>query len=390
MSDYESIAAALEAGGAEAALDRLADQLRGEARYHELCDALLMRARLRLGLPIIMTQPLDDLRDPERTDMENACIEIYREVGTLLLRAGRVREAWMYLRPVGERSAVAKELRQLTPTPENVDSFLELAIHEGVAPRWGFELLLRERGLCNAITMFDGVMAQRPARDRREVASLLVSHIYGELVRNLKSDIARRKGNAPEENTIVGLIRDREWLFAEMNYHVDASHLAAVVRFALALDDPADLRRVVELTEYGQRLNAQYKYPGHPPFEDVYPSHALFFQAQLGERVDEALAYFRAQAEATDAELDGTEPAEVYVALLSRLKRYEEALEAAAKLWPRGARLSGFAPSILELGHLAGKLERLAEICQEREDVVGYVAGLLERRTGEEEKRRKE
>jgi hypothetical protein len=40
--------------------------------------------------------------------------------------------------------------------------------------------------------------------------------------------------------------------------------------------------------------------------------------------------------------------------------------------------LTGFAPSILELGHLAGKNGRLAEICQSREDLVGYVAGLLD------------
>lgn len=379
MSDYELIAAALQSEGPEAALDQLAARLREASRYHELCDALLMRARLRIGLPIIMTQPLDDLRDPERTRMENACIEVYREVGTLFLRAGRVREAWMYLRPVGERGEVAQELRQLTPTPENVDALLELAIHEGVAPRWGFELLLRERGLCNAITMFDGVMAQRPARDRREVASLLTAHLYSELVRNLKSDITRRKGSPPSENTIAELVRDRPWLFDDMNYHVDASHLGAVVRFALTLDEPEDLRRAVELTDYGQRLHPQYQYPGHPPFENVYPSHALFFQAQLGERVDEAIEYFRAQAEAADPELHGTEPAEVYVALLVRLKRYQDALEAAARHWPRGARLSGFAPSILELGHLAGNQERLAAICQERDDLVGYVAGLLDR-----------
>lgn len=375
---YEQITTALAERGADAAIEQLAAQLREESRYHELCDALLMQARRKLGLPVIMTQPLDDLRDPERTQMENACIEIYREVGTLLLRAGRVREAWMYLRPVGERGEVAKELRRLTPTAENIDSFLELAIHENVAPRWGFELLVRERGLCNAITMFDGVMAQRPARDRREVASFLVAHIYQDLVRNLKSDITRRKSEAPSENTVAELIRDRGWLFDDMNYHVDASHLAAVIRFALALDDPADLRRAVELAEYGQHLNAQYKYPGHPPFEDVYPSHALFFQAQLGENVDEALGYFRAQAEATDPELDGTEPAEVFVALLARMKRYDEAMEAAAKLIPRGARLTGFAPSILELGHLARNQQRLAEICKEREDVVGFVAGLID------------
>jgi hypothetical protein len=378
---YDEIAASFQNGGAQAALDDLAAKLRGEERFHELCDTLLMSARLKLGLPIIMTQPLDDLRDPARTQMENACIEIYREVGTLLLRAGKIREAWMYLRPVGERAEVARELAQLTPTGENIESLLELAIHEGVAPRWGFELLLRERGLCNAITMYDGVMAQRSARDRRDVASLLVGFIYQELVRNLKGDITRRKGTTPTEDTVAGLIQDRAWLFEELNYHVDASHLSAVIRFALALDDPADLRKAVQLADYGRLLNAQYKYPGHAPFEDVYPSHGLFFRAQLGEQVDEALAYFRKLAEEAEPELDGTEPAEVYVALLARLKRFDEALEAAAKLLPRGARLTGFAPSILELGHLAGKNGRLAQICQAREDLVGYVAGLFRRRS---------
>jgi hypothetical protein len=375
---YDQVAAALAADGAEAALTQLAEHLRGAARYHELCDALLMRARFRLGLPIIMTQPLDDLRDPVRTQMENACIEIYREVGTLLLRAGRVREGWMYLRPVGERQEVAKELAQLAPNPENVDALLELAIHEGVAPRWGFELLLRERGMCNSITMYDGVMSQRPLRDRRAVAGLLVQHLYHELVRNIRGDIQRRKGETPAEESLAALIRDRAWLFDEMNYHVDASHLAAVVRFALTLVDPAELRLAAELTDYGQRLHDQYKYAGHPPFEDVYPSHGLFFRAQLGEQVDEAFAYFQAQADATNPETEGTETSEVYVALLARLERFDAALEAAAKYWPPGARLTGFAPSLLELGHLAHQNNRLAAICRDREDLVGYVAGLLD------------
>ncbi len=71
--------------------------------------------------------------------------------------------------------------------------------------------------------------------------------------------------------------------------------------------------------------------------------------------------------------------AEIYVALLTRLKRYSEAIEATIELIPPGARTSGFAPNLLELSRLAGDYEPLMNVCRQRGDLVSFTAGLMER-----------
>ena len=43
----------------------------------------------------------------------------------------------------------------------------------------------------------------------------------------------------------------REWLFAHEGAHVDASHLAAAVRWARVLEEPDQLRRARDLAAYG-------------------------------------------------------------------------------------------------------------------------------------------
>jgi hypothetical protein len=150
------------------------------------------------------------------------------------------------------------------------------------------------------------------------------------------------------------------------------------VRFALVIDEPADLRRAVDLTEYGRRLSSLYQYPGQEPFVDSYPAHALFFRALLGEGVEESVAYFRGRAEALAETEQGAAPAEIYVGLLSRMGRHADAFEAAATFLA-GLRTSGFAPSLLELAQLAGKYDRLAEVSRQRGDLVGFAMGLLSR-----------
>jgi hypothetical protein len=150
------------------------------------------------------------------------------------------------------------------------------------------------------------------------------------------------------------------------------------MRFALLIEDREALRLAVDMTEYGRRLSAQFQYPGDGPFADTYPASALFFRAQLGEDVDEALRVFAERAARAPVDEAGTYPAEVYIALLARLGRYGEALDASARLLPAGVRTTDFAPGLLELARLGGEYERLMQICRERGDVVGFAAALLQ------------
>ena len=147
------------------------------------------------------------------------------------------------------------------------------------------------------------------------------------------------------------------------------------MRFALACDDPQALTNSLDLTEYGRRLSSQYKFPGQEPFADTYPAHALFFQGLLGENVDAALEYFRERACAA-AEAG---PAEVLIALLSRAGRNQDAFDAAVELLRPDMRTTGFAPSMLELTRRAGCYDRLMAACRDRDDPLGFAAGLVER-----------
>jgi hypothetical protein len=381
VDTFDRLSARLAEGGAEALFDELAGRLKSDRKYHELFDVLLMRSRHRLGLPVILTSSIDDLAEPLRTQVENEYLAACREVGTLLLSAGKLREAWMYLRPVGDKALVAEALARIEPNEENLQDLIEIGLHEGIAPALGYQLVLEHYGTCNAITTFEGALVGRPRADQQAAATLLLERLHGELLANVRADIERQEGRPPQEVTLAELVADRDWIFSDNNYHIDTTHLASTVRFARVVEDPHALAVAHDLTEYGRRLSRQFQFAGDEPFADIYPSQGLFFAAQLGRQVDEALDYFRSRAAAASPEEHGSGPAEVYIALLARLRRYGEAIEATVELIPPGTRTSGFAPSLLELSRRLGSYDRLMEVCRQRGDVVSYTAGLVERST---------
>jgi hypothetical protein len=375
---FDVLTKQLREQGVEAFFDGLVDQLKNDRKHHELFDVLLMRSRRGLGLPAILTTSLDELEEPLRSRVENAYLAACREVGQLLLAEGKLREAWMYLRPVGDKQLVAGTLLKTQPNDENLQDLIDIALHEGVAPAFGYELVLKNYGTCNAITTFEGALLNKPRADQQAAAALLLRHLHAELLANVRADIARQEGSQPKEANLAGLVADRDWLFMENNYHIDTTHLASTVRFARLIEEPALVELAYDLTTYGRRLGSQFQFAGEEPFVDMYPSHGLFFAAQLGRQVDEALDYFRGRARAVDVEEHGTGAAEIYVTLLVRLKRYAEAMDAAIELIPPAARTSGLAPSLLELARLGGGYERLIETCRSRGDLVGFAAGLVD------------
>ena len=353
-----------------------------EKRYHELFDTRLMQARRRLGLPIILTTPLEDLVEPLRGEVESAYLAACREAGWLLWNEGEFRQAWMYLRPLGDPPPVAAALAKVEPTEENRNELIEIALHEGVAPAIGLQWVINQFGTCNAITAYDSEVPRFRRSQQQAAAAVMVRHLHGELLGNLRSEIARHDGReldetTPSETPIDDLLRSRDWLFAENSYHIDASHLASVVRIARIVEDAASLRFAWDLTQYGRRLSESFQLTGDEPFADVYPSHGLFYGAQLGKQVEEAVTYFRDKAERALPEEEGTAAAEVYIVLLVRLNRFGEALAAHVKLIPPNVRTSGFAPTLLELGRLAEDYDQLMAICRERGDLLGFAAGMI-------------
>lgn len=363
--------------GPEAMLSALVEQFRAERKFHELFDVLLMRERLRLGLPIALATSIDELPEPTRSQLEEAYMGACREVGSLLLAEKRVREAWPYLRPLADRDLVAQGLAAVEPDEENLQALVEILLHEGVDVGRGYQLVLDHYGTCNAISAFEGVVMGKSRAEQRDAAARLVRRLHEELSANLRADIEQREGKPPVEASLRELVANRPELFEGNSYHIDTTHLASTMRYARFLEDAEAIRLALDLAEYGRRLSPQFRSAGEEPFVDAYNAEAKFFAAQLGEQVEDAVSYFRERAEQVDAYHEGTLAAEVYVVLLARLGRKSEAVAAAAKLIPPGTHTTGFAPTLMELCRQAGDYTRLLEICRERGDLVGYTAGLI-------------
>jgi hypothetical protein len=283
----------------------------------------------------------------------------------------------MYLRPVGEKKHALDLLAGIEADEDNVEELVDVCLREGVDVRRGFSLVLKYFGTCNAITTFEGELPRHARPEQQIAAGLLLEHLYDELSQSLRGDIGRQTGATPTEPTIKDLVADRPWLFQELSYHVDTTHLAAVVRYARLLDDPRLLRLALDLTEYGRRLHTQFQYAGDPPFEEMYPSHALFLQALLGENLPAALEYFRGKAEAAEPRTQGTAAIEVYVDLLARVGRPGEAIGEAIRLNPAGLPLQGLAPTLLELAQQSGEFERVRQHSRQQGDLLGFAAALV-------------
>lgn len=373
---YEELPGVLARDGVAEVLSTLATRLRSDQKYHELFDVLLMHERHRLGVPMVMNSPIDELPEPKRGRLEEAYLNVCREVGMALLAEKRVREAWPYLRPLGERELIARGLTAIEPDEDNLQALVEILLHEGVDVGRGYQLVLDHYGTCNAISAFEGVVMSKSKSDQRDAAARLVRRLHEELLANVRADIEQREGTPPAETSIRELMKNREWFPGE-SYHVDTTHLASTIRYARMLEEPESIGLALDLAEYGRALSPQFQFSDQEPFVQPFQAHAQFFAAQLGESVESALDYFRDRAEKVDAYHEGTLAAEVYVVLLARLKRYQEAIDAAAKLIPPGTHTTGFAPTLMELCREAGDYSKLIAVCRERGDVVGYAAGLI-------------
>ncbi len=362
----------------------LVRRLEQRKQYEELFDARLMQCRQQRGLPLLDRTPLDDLPSAVRDHLEADYLAVCQEVGDLLLGQAEFRRAWMYLRPCGGQERIKRALAQTVPNDENLEELIELSLYEGIDPARGFQLLLEHHGTCNAITAFESAMYDRQLQQRQQVVGVLLHWVHGELLKNLQADLQPAVADGDRLLPIQALVSGREEMFKKFTTHVDVSHLAAVVRFARISTNSQDCTLAFDLTEYGRRLHANLQPPSDPPFVDYFRAHGLFFAAQIGRDEDQAVDYFRRQAAATNLRVDTVIPREVYVTLLARLGRYDAALRARAEMIPPEVSTTGLAPTLMELSRLAGNYDLLLNICQERDDLLGYALARLQARVDAE------
>src|SRR6476659_7489237 len=151
---FDLLARALDSGGRSGAFDFLAGKFREEKNYPSLFEARLMQKRLELGLDPIQIGSLEDVPEAVRPAYERAFLDAAREVGSLFLADGDIARAWPYFRAIGDPAPIAAAIEN-TASGADLESVIAIAFQERVHPRKGFELILRQYGICRAITCFD-------------------------------------------------------------------------------------------------------------------------------------------------------------------------------------------------------------------------------------------
>jgi hypothetical protein len=367
---FDLIDHAVRQGGPQSALDLLVTIAEKDKNYPLLFEARLMQARHRIGLPLIFNASLDDLPEEQRQAYEEAMRESARETGNLFLADGDIPRAWPYFRAIGDPAPVAAAIEKIDK-PDQLDGIIEVAFGQGVHPRKGFELLLKNHGICRAITFFE----QYPdPKTRDQCALLLLRALHGELADNLKHAISRTEGRQPDGSSVSELMRGRDWLFGDLDYYVDTAHLTAIIPLALDFTDPEALQLAIELCDYGTHLSSKFQYRSDPPFEDFYNDHAMFLKALLGCDVDNAVAHFRQKIHTATA---GTGPAQILVMLLTRLKRYRDAIKVSLDHLGDQNPNQLACPAIPQLCQLAGDYDSLREVARRRGDLLNFTAAAI-------------
>jgi hypothetical protein len=380
---FDEIERTLAAEGADAALDRLCTRLREEKDYTSLFYALLMKKRHELGVSPVPTGPAQDLPEQVHAPYEEAIREAGRLVGGLYLQEDNLPQAWAYFRMLNEPEPVRQALERHQPADgEDVQTLVQIAFYEGVHPQKGFDWVLERFGLCNAITTLSSQQLPHPPEVRRHCLGALVRALYAELRERLAAEIERREGRRPAEadaqaGAVHRLIADRPWLFEDDCYHIDTSHLSSVVQMSIHLEAGPELELARELCEYGSRLSGRFLGSNDPPFEDFYRAYGTYLAVLAGDKVEEGLDYFRAQAEKADPQEVGTYPAEVLVNLLLRLGRAPGALAVARKYLAGSDGRQLTCPGVSELCQRVRDYRTLAEVAREHGDPVHFLAGLL-------------
>lgn len=366
----------------QAVLDRLVETLTTQKNYHRLFDALLMQKKLELGTGLLKPTSFDNVPEAQKKEFEEAYINAARQVGKLFLEEKKYSDAWLYFQTIQEPEPVADALKKINPRTvpeEKVEELIQVCVYEGANPEKGFELMLQVNGICNTITVFDQMNAQLSPEGRQKVACLLVDQLYADLVHSLQYQVQQKVPMAPPTANLRELMAGRDWMFESGSYHIDVSHLNSVVRFARLLpDNDPHLSKVIELCEYGSRLDSQFQYPGETPFEDFYPAHMHFFKSLVGDENDQkmGIAYFENKLEQEPDEDDKQMIAYAMIDLLTRLGRNDRAIELAETYLSQFEDPNTF--SFTDLCLKTDHLDVLQRVARGKGDLVTFAGALLD------------
>jgi hypothetical protein len=374
---FDRLQQTLKRQGSAPAIAELCTALREQKDYGNLFYALLLKKRYDLGVSPVPTEAAQALPEAAHAPYEDAIREAGRLVGGLYLAEGDIPRAWAYFRMLGEVEPVTRALDNYHfKEGEDPQAVIEIAFHQGVHPRKGFDWILERYGICSSITMVSGQEFAQP-EIREYCIKGLVRALYEQLRERLADEVARHESRPADGRSVRQLMEGNDWLFEDEFYHVDVSHLGSIVQLSIHLSAGPELEMARELCAYGQRLSPRYQYAGEPPFENQYQDYAHYLAVLAGDP-EAGIEHFRTKLEKSDPNEVGTFPAEVLVNLLVRINRPREALAIARRYLTRPD-VNGRpnCPSIVELCRLTNDYQTLAEVAREQGDPVHFLAGLL-------------
>ena len=358
----------LRDGNVAAGLEFLIDRFRNEKEWPLVFESRLMKKRLELGLPLILTPDASEYQGEIRAVYEEAMVAAAREVGHGFLELGNIPRAWPYFRAISEYGPVIEALDR-AEAGEDVETVIAIAFQEGVHPAKGLELILKEHGICRALTSF-GMQAVQ--KDREKCIALLARELHAEVVLRMGSEIEAREGTRPSTKNLIEMMAGRNDLFGEYDYYVDTSHLLSLLPYAQEVTDKETLGLLHELCEYGKQLSPCFQPKAQPPFENPARDYGELCLAMLEDDVEKRVAHFRRIVDESDPDMVGTAPAQFLVNLLVRLERYDEALQVSLEYLRDERDLA--CPTTVQLCRMAGDFEKLKELARERNDLLSYVA----------------
>ena len=360
----------------KSAMDFLEEHFRESGNGHRLFEVLKMRTRWGLGLPL-MALPAEQHPADLSQKLEDGLIAACREVAELYFGDGNLVDGWTYLHPVGDDQLSSRLLQSVVVDETNSAAVIDVCFYQGVLPGYGYRTLLQRMGTCDGITAFDMHAMQFDRTVVAELASVLLNHFHEELLTNVITNVKESKFEVTSGASLGQLLDEHLWLVTEGGHHVDATHLASVVRIAKQTVDKEDHRKALELCRYGRRLPADFHFKSDPPFESIYIDHEQFFQALVGENREQALAWFADKVVQHQGDMHEPVAIEVLIDLQVRAGQRDEAVATMTeKMW--GFFNKGEVPgSVFDVARTQKQFEMLSEKFQSHEDFAGFAFARL-------------
>ncbi|MEZ6066896.1 MAG: hypothetical protein R3B90_14600 [Planctomycetaceae bacterium] len=153
-------------------LDRLIDSLREQRRHHKLFDALMLKRKSELGLPLFKPASLQDVPREQRPAVEETYVASAREVGQRFLDDGDIPSVDVLQGDQRSGAGAGGDRRTAHRHRRGEDSeqILRIALYEGVHPARGLQMMLRQHGTCSTITSLDQSFPNLSQEQRQECA----------------------------------------------------------------------------------------------------------------------------------------------------------------------------------------------------------------------------